>query len=265
MTINPYPQFINRQGGSGISNVTFIRGSGAPVPKNKQAAGTLYFDTVNQLWYISCGYFQDPIIGEFTLWQVIGNPALTIPIPIASGGTASTSFNINGAVISGSTTTSPLTSLTMSNGQLLIGATGAAPAVSTITAGAGISVVNGANSITISASTATVIWNNISASQALAVNQGYFVDATGGAISLSLPATASVGDTIRVYKVDSSVNQVKITQGAGQSIQLGSSASTTGVAGYIESTAIGNTVELICQTANTGFKVGSSMGNWTVA
>jgi hypothetical protein len=74
-----------------------------------------------------------------------------------------------------------------------------------------------------------------------------------------------VGDTIRVYKVDSSVNQVKITQGAGQSIQLGSSASTTGVAGYIESTAIGNTVELICQTANTGFKVGSSMGNWTVA
>ncbi len=265
MTINPYPQFINRQGGSGISNVTFIRGSGAPVPKNKQPAGTLYFDTVNQLWYISCGYFQDPIIGEFTLWQVIGNPALTIPIPIASGGTASISFNINGAVISGSTTTSPLTSLTMSNGQLLIGATGAAPAVSTITAGAGISVVNGANSITISASTATVIWNNIGASQALAVNQGYFVDATGGSISLSLPATASVGDTIRVYKVDNSVNQVKITQGAGQSIDLSSSLTTVGVTGYIETTARGDTVELICQTANTAFKGGSMIGNWTIA
>lgn len=265
MTINPYPQFINRQGGSGTSNVTFIRGSGAPDPKNKQPAGTLYFDTVNQLWYISSGFYQDPIIGEYTLWQAIGDPIFSIPLPVNAGGTDSTSFNINGAVISGSTTTSPLTSLTMSNGQLLIGATGAAPAVSTITAGAGISVVNGANSITISASTATVIWNNISASQALAADQGYFVDATGSAISLSLPATASVGDTIRVYKVDSSVNQVKITQGAGQFIQLGSSASTNGVTGYIETTAIGNTVELICQTANTSFKVGSSMGNWTVA
>lgn len=265
MTISPYPQYINRQGGAGVSNVVFIRGNNAPVPKNKQPAGTLYFDVVNQLWYISCGYFQDPIIGEYTLWQVIGNPALSIPIPIASGGTASTSFNINGPVISGSTSTSPLTSLTMSNGQLLIGATGSAPAVSTITAGAGISVVNGANSITISASTATVIWNNISSSQALAVNQGYFVNATAGPISLSLPVTASVGDSIRVYKIDNSVNQVKITQGASQSIQLGTSLTTVGATGYIETTDRGDTVELICQTANTDFKSGSTMGNWTIA
>ena len=265
MTISPYPQYINRQGGAGVSNVVFIRGNNAPDPKNKQPAGTLYYDVVNQLWYISSGFYQDPIIGEYTLWQAIGDPIFSIPLPVNAGGTDSTSFNINGPVISGSTPTSPLTSLTMTNGQLLIGATGSAPAVSTITAGAGVSVVNGPGSITISASTATVIWNNISSSQALAVNQGYFVDATGGAISLSLPVTASVGDSIRVYKIDNSANQVKITQGAGQSIQFGSSLSTVGAAGYIETTARGDTVELICQTANTDFKVGSSMGNFTVA
>ena len=133
MTISPYPQYINRQGGAGVSNVVFIRGNNAPDPKNKQPAGTLYYDVVNQLWYISSGFYQDPIIGEYTLWQAIGDPIFSIPLPVNAGGTDSTSFNINGPVISGSTPTSPLTSLTMTNGQLLIGATGSAPAVSTIT------------------------------------------------------------------------------------------------------------------------------------
>ena len=75
----------------------------------------------------------------------------SVPIDGPDGGTGSTSFNINGVVISGTTTTSPLTALTLADGQIVIGATGLPPAAATLTAGAGISIVNAANSITISA------------------------------------------------------------------------------------------------------------------
>jgi len=57
---------------------------------------------------------------------------------VAGGGTGSVTFNANGAVISGTTTTSPLTSLTLTNGQILIGSTGNPPAAATLTAGTGI-------------------------------------------------------------------------------------------------------------------------------
>lgn len=67
---------------------------------------------------ISQGVAADPIFGTAV---------------VAGGGTGSTSFNIDGIVISGTTTTSPLTSLTLSNGQMVIGSTGVSPAVGTIT------------------------------------------------------------------------------------------------------------------------------------
>lgn len=48
-----------------------------------------------------------------------------------------------------------LSSIGLSDGQLLIGSTGAAPVAATITAGTGISVTNGAGSITVSSTTTT--------------------------------------------------------------------------------------------------------------
>jgi hypothetical protein len=77
----------------------------------------------------------------------------SVPIDVADGGTGSSSFNINGVVISGTTSTSPLTALTLTNGQIVIGATGAPPAAASLIAGANITITPGANSITI-ASTA---------------------------------------------------------------------------------------------------------------
>lgn len=73
------------------------------------------------------------------------------PISIKTGGTNTQAFNPNGLVITGSTTTSPLSSLTLTNGQLVVGSTGATPVATTITAGSGISVNNTAGAITISA------------------------------------------------------------------------------------------------------------------
>ena len=151
------------------------------------------------------------------------------------------------------------------NGQLIIGGV-AAPnlAVATLTAGAGVSITNGQNSITISSTGGGHTWSNISANQTLANGNGYFVDASGGAISLALPATAAVGDTYRVYRISSGANQVTITQGAGQAIQIGSSASTTGAGGSIATTAQEDCVEIVCHTTNTGFSITSIVGNFTV-
>ncbi|HMC99403.1 MAG TPA: hypothetical protein VKH37_04590, partial [Ferruginibacter sp.] len=69
-------------------------------------------------------------------------------LPIANGGTnSSTTLNNNRIMVSSGG--SIVEAGAMTNGQLLIGSTSAAPVVSTLTAGNGITITNGAGSITI--------------------------------------------------------------------------------------------------------------------
>jgi hypothetical protein len=149
------------------------------------------------------------------------------------------------------------------NGQLLIGST-AAPniRVATLTAGTGIAVTNGAGSITISATGGGVAWQSISASQTLVVNNGYFCVSPGGALSLLLPPVSSVGDEIEIT-LDGATS-FAITQGAGQSIRLANTGTTTGVGGSITSTQQGDTIRMVCKTPNLAWNVLSIMGNPTV-
>ena len=70
---------------------------------------------------------------------------------VANGGTGDSSFTSNSVLISGATSTAALIPIPLSNGQIIIGATGAAPAAASITPGSGITIIPGANSITISA------------------------------------------------------------------------------------------------------------------
>ena len=105
-------------------------------------------------------------------------------------------------------------------------------------------------------------WFNISSNQTLVVGDGYFCVSPGGTLSLALPATASVGDTIAVC-LDGATG-FTITQSAMQQILIGASASTAGVGGSISSTAQGDTVTLVCRTANLIWRVISSMGNPTI-
>ena len=152
----------------------------------------------------------------------------------------------------------------ITNGQIWIGRTtvnagGTHIDVGTITGGAGITVTNGPGTITISASTSSV-WQTIGASQALAVNKGYICNA-GGALSLSLPATAAVGSIVEVT-LDGSTS-FTITQAAGQSIRFGNVVTTTGVGGSIVSTARGDALRMVCSVANLNWNVISSVGNLT--
>lgn len=117
---------------------------------------------------------------------------------VAGGGTGSVTFNTNGAVISGSTSTSALTSLSLTDGQVVIGSSVGAPAAATISAGSGISVSNSNNSITISA-TGTTTFNVTSVTHlaspytVLTTDDYLACQTSGGTITIELPNSPATG------------------------------------------------------------------------
>lgn len=83
--------------------------------------------------------------GQVNLAQ---SAAVTGTLPIANGGTnSSTALNSNRIMVSSGGAIVEAAALT--DGQILIGSTGNAPAAATLTAGSGISITNGAGTITI--------------------------------------------------------------------------------------------------------------------
>lgn len=150
------------------------------------------------------------------------------------------------------------------NGQLPIGSTGADPVLATITAGTGVTVTNGAGSITISAGGAGFSWTDATnASYTVVAENGYVAD-RGTLVTFTLPTNNSLGDTIKI--VGKGAGGWKIVYGALQNIIFGSSASTV-TTGNIASTNANDCVELVCTTASIAapiFTVVSSVGNISI-
>lgn len=170
----------------------------------------------------------------------------------------------NRAVLTTGTTGIPVLTAIATDGQIIIGSTVGSPAAATITAGTGISVTNASNSITIAVTGAGFAWTDVtSATQTLAVANGYITD-RGGGVVYTLPATASLGDEIIIL---GKLGLTTIAQNANQSIRLGSSISTVGVGGSFTGTNLGDCITLSCTTlgASTVWAAQSSVGNWAVA
>jgi hypothetical protein len=91
-------------------------------------------------------------------------------------------------------------------------------------------------------------------------NTGYYSDDPALDITFNLPATAARDSVIRITNRQAGFN-FSIAQGSGQSIQFGNQVTTTGAGGSITSTAIGDSIEMICVVANTTWQVLSTMGN----
>jgi hypothetical protein len=168
-----------------------------------------------------------------------------------------------GVLTTGSTGIPVITALA-TNGQLIIGSTAGVPAAATITAGTGITVTNGSNSITIAATGAGFVWvDATSATQAMSVETGYVTDHSA-TVTYTLPATASLGDEmIIVGKLGTTI----IAQNANQQILMSSASSTVGVTGQVAGTNVGDCVTLNCITAgaSTVWRAASWVGNWTVS
>lgn len=151
---------------------------------------------------------------------------------------------------------------TATNGQLPIGSTGADPTLATLTAGTGVSITNGAGSITINASGAGLSWTDVTGTtQTIAVNNGYTAN-NAGLVTLTLPATAAYGTVMAV--VGKGAGGWLLAQNSGQTVHFGSSNTTTGAGGSLASTNRYDIVFILCTIANTDFTVISSVGNLTV-
>lgn len=137
----------------------------------------------------------------------------------------------------------------------------------TITAGAGISVTPGANSITIAntAMATPFTWAITTVNASLVINNGYIAN-KAGLLTMTLPATGAIGDIIEITNMNTAVGW-RIAQNANQYIRCGALLTTVGIAGYLESLALGDSAKLLCIVAgaSTGWQcVTGTIGNLTV-
>lgn len=145
----------------------------------------------------------------------------------------------------------PAWTASATNGQLLIGSTGASPALATLTAGTGISITNGAGTITIDVSGSGLAWSTIAGtSQNAAVNNGYVVG-NAAQTTITLPATFAVGDVV-IIKGFGAAGWI-LAANTGDTIQLGQSATSSG--GTLTSAANFDTVQVTGIVANTTWSV----------
>jgi hypothetical protein len=159
----------------------------------------------------------------------------------------------NSATLVTNSTGVPSWTSSMTNGQVLIGSTGATPVPATITGTAGITVTNGAGTITISGGGGGYTWTEVTGtSQAMAANSGYITN-NPALVTLTLPTTAALGTTLSI--AGKGAGGWKIAQNAGQEIFFGSSATTIGATGYLQSTQQFDSIELLCITADNQWTV----------
>jgi hypothetical protein len=201
----------------------------------------------------------DPSTGN-TLFQMTpaGVPSFPAsPIGVASGGTGATTLTDHGVLVgSGVGAITPLAAAT--NGQLVIGSTGADPAVAALTAGAGIAIANGAGTITISSTGSGLAWVEATgATQAMAVATSYGAN-RGGGVTFTLPAAAAQGSVIEIVGI---AGLWALNQNAGQTVHVGAFSTTTGAGGSLTATNAGDCIVLRCITTDTDFRVQNMMGN----
>lgn len=125
-----------------------------------------------------------------------------------------------------------------------------------------VSVAGSGSTLTITVGATGMTWNEITAASAsIAANNGYVTN-RATLVTLTLPATAAIGDTYQV--VGKGVGLWLIAQNAGQTIHFGALNTTTGAGGSLAAILQYDCVEITCITANTDFVVTSVIGNLTV-
>jgi hypothetical protein len=192
---------------------------------------------------------------NFTLDNIGGT------LSVSKGGTGATTLEDGGPLLGSGT--GAITALGQpTNGQLIIGSTGADPVLAILTDGAGINITEGAGSITISSTISGLTWvEETGTSRSAAVGEGVITN-NAGLCTVTIPTTAAVGDVLAV--AGSGAGGWSIAQNASEIIHFGSTNTTTGVGGSIASTNRYDSIELVCIVANTEWTVRSSLGNHTI-
>lgn len=169
-------------------------------------------------------------------WSTATYPATTTINQILYSSAANTIGGLataNSAALVTNSTGVPAFSSTMTNGQVIIGSTGATPTAATLTPGPGISISNAAGSISISATFEGNWVNQTTSSVTLAAGMNYMINNGASLVTLTLPTSPTLGDTFQVAGFSS--GGWKVAQNASQVMQFGSTATTAGVTGFAAS------------------------------
>ena len=92
------------------------------------------------------------------------------------------------------------------------------------------------------------------------VNKGHIVN-SAGLLTVTLPASASVGDVVRVSGLG--VGGWKLAQQVLQQVFVGNTSTSVGTGGYLQSTDTRDALELVCVQVNSGWNVIGMVGNIT--
>ncbi len=177
----------------------------------------------------------------------------SLPITVPNGGSGKTSLTAFAPLFGGTTSTSAMQqTAALTDGQLIIGVTGALPSPATLTAGSGVTIVNAAGTITISTSGGGIATTTIAGtSQSASVNTKY-IALNASQTTLTLPSVYSVGDVIILAGATSNTGGWKINASAGDTVRVLNLTTTAG--GSVTSTAqAGECIELVCDVANTSW------------
>jgi hypothetical protein len=177
----------------------------------------------------------------------------------SSSGT--TSFIRADGLISGSSVAAvsiSATTISATTYQNVNAVTGGSYSNGTITL-SGTGNVNG-NTITgLSTGGGGLTWQFAVSPLTASTNNGYI---TTGTTSIALPTVAALGSTIEI--VASSDNLFTITQNTNQFIRFGIVTTTSGTSGTLVSQNNGDSIRLVCTSANTVFTVVSAVGTITL-
>lgn len=167
-------------------------------------------------------------------------------------------------VLIGEGTSSIVATTAGTNGQVLIGSTGANPAFGTLTTSTGLTFTGGAASLAINVKSGGFAVTSVAgASQAL-VSQGTYIANDSALTTFTLPATSAVGDIINIVGSALNTNGWKVTYTTGQIIwgPAGSSTITTGNAA--SATAAAQTMTMMAVVANTTWVIIANSGTITL-
>ena len=147
---------------------------------------------------------------------------LDIPVTVANGGTERTTLT-DGAVLVGDGTNAVELVGPLTDGQLLIGDTvGVSPVAATLTAGANVTIVNGAGTITISANSGgdiaiTSINDTDSPYTVLTTDEYLSCDVSGGVLTIQLEDAPSAGRMVYIKDLigNAATNNISVTTVGG--------------------------------------------------
>ncbi len=132
----------------------------------------------------------------------------------------------------------------------------------TVVTPAGNVVINSSGQLGTIAGTPTT-WTVVTGlTQAAAVNSGYIAN-NAGVVTITLPTTAAVGTILEITGMNNATGW-KIAQSAGQQVFFGTTQTTLGAAGFLQSTATRDSIRMVCIIANLTWNELSSSGNITV-